>query len=267
MAAPAKTHLRQRMHRLMEAEVANLTLQVARPLNWHERTVPFPKAVDGATCFFLRLDGGVVGITANHVVQSFERAQEKSPLTVCQISASRPFDLLGAIIARDEDLDLATFAAPESLVQEANAVPLDCRGSWPPPVPDEARALSVCGYPLQSRSVSPQGIAESAAWGGLVAVEYVTGRDIIFTFDPDRDIGSALAPIPELGLDLSGCSGGPALMHGTRNGLHRWFPVGLIVSGSRGQGTRLIPGVDMYYLRRIDFIRPDGTIGGVRAGL
>ena len=33
-------------------EVAALTLKVARPLIWHDRTEGWPKRLDGATCFF-----------------------------------------------------------------------------------------------------------------------------------------------------------------------------------------------------------------------
>jgi hypothetical protein len=60
---------------------------------------------------------------------------------------------------------------------------------------------------------------------------------------------------------MSGSSGGPVLVHGVRNGLHRWFPVGLIAEGPRqekkqGEASEF----DMIRLRRIDVIQPDGTI-------
>lgn len=60
---------------------------------------------------------------------------------------------------------------------------------------------------------------------------------------------------------MSGCSGGPVLVHGDRNGLHRWFPVGLIHEGPKAeqkQGAATEFG--MIRLRRIDRIKSDGTI-------
>ncbi|HEX4113486.1 MAG TPA: hypothetical protein VH020_13215 [Stellaceae bacterium] len=50
------------------------------------------------------------------------------------------------------------------------------------------------------------------------------------------------------------------LVHYERNGLHRWFPVGMMVAGPRGQGTGSSAEFDILRLRRIHFIQPDGTI-------
>lgn len=242
-------------------EVAKLTLQVARPIIWHDPRVGFPKAIEGATCFFLRFEGGIVGITADHVVTTYEAALAITPGIVCQLKASRPIDLLGSIVARDERLDLATFTVSEEVVGQAEAVALDCRGDWPPPMPQRGCLLSACGFPELIREVDAQGVGQFKAYGALAAVDDVTDWDIITTYEPERDLDSGLAPKPPLGFNMSGCSGGPVLAHGLRNGLLRWFPVGMIVRGPRGDGSRLFDGVDIIHSRRIDFIRPDGTIG------
>ncbi len=120
------------------------------------------------------------------------------------------------------------------------------------------------------RVTHPDKSVESRAYGGLPAVEDVTDREIITTYDPSRDKPLHGLPAPPLGLNLSGCSGGPVLMHGTRNGLIRWFPVGLISGGvdhdndvalgqgeiNRGENAEF----DIVRIRRINFIRPDGTL-------
>lgn len=53
-------------------------------------------------------------------------------------------------------------------------------------------------------------------------------------------------------------------MHVERNGLHRWFPVGIIVRGPKDEGNDGAIGAvaefDMIRLRRIHVIQPDGTI-------
>lgn len=96
--------------RAVQTEVAALTLQVARPLIWHDRTEGWPKRLNGATCFFLRFEAGIVGVTANHVISAYKSAVEANPNTVCQLRNSPAFDLEAAIIARDAARDIATFA-------------------------------------------------------------------------------------------------------------------------------------------------------------
>jgi hypothetical protein len=242
-------------------ELADLTRRVACPLVWHDRTEVWPKTLDGATCFFLQFERGFVGVTAHHVVRAYEDAAAANQNVICQLQTSPPFDLTAAMIDRDVDRDIATFHVPEHLLLRINVVALDCRGDWPPPHPDGLRGLSVCGFPEHMRTTTANGIAEFGVWAGLPAAESVTEREILITYDPARDLSVDWAPaVPGVGLNLSGCSGGPALMHGIKNGLHRWFPVGLVVAGPKDQGTGASGEFDMIRLRRIHVVRPDGTI-------
>lgn len=243
-------------------EIAALTLQVARPLIWHDRTEGWPKQLDGGTCFFLRFERGIIGITANHVISAFESAVVANPNTVCQLRNSPAFDLAGAIIARNAARDIATFAVSEPVLSHIEAIPLDCRGSWPPPEPQNLWLLSVCGFPESMRRPRADRSAEFQAWGALAAVECVSRDEILITYDPAVVQPAAWAPsLPPLGFNLSGCSGGPVLVHGTRNGLHRWFAVGLIAEGPREQAKQgTASEFDIIRLRRIDIIQPDGTI-------
>jgi hypothetical protein len=248
--------------RAVRDEVAALTLKVARPLIWHDRTKGWPKRLDGATCFFLRFDEGVIGVTSNHVVSAFESALDANPSTVCQLRESPAFDLPAAIIARDAARDIATFAVSKALLSQIDAIALDCRESWPPPEPQRLWLLSACGFPESMRITKADRTAEFRAWGALAAVESVTRDEILITYDPARVKPAAWAPyLPPLGFNLSGCSGGPVLVHGIRNGLLRWFPVGLIHEGPRGEKKQgLATEFDLIRLRRIDVIQPDGTI-------
>jgi len=253
-------------------EVAALTLRVARPLIWHDRTEGWPKRLDGATCFFLRFEHGVIGVTADHVISSYERAVAANPNTVCQLRTSQPFDLAAATIARNTTRDIATFTVSEAILSQTEAVALDCRGSWPPPDLKHGWRLSLCGFPEASsmRKTWADRSAEFNAWGALTAVDGVTSSEIVTTYDPTIVEPSSWAPnLPPLAFNLSGCSGGPVLAHGIRNGLHRWFPVAIISGGpwleddgrSKTQESHgALAGIDLIRLSRIDIIQPDGTI-------
>lgn len=80
-------------------------------------------------------------------------------------------------------------------------------------------------------------------------------------YDPKRDIRARAAPeLLDLGVNLSGCSGGPVLMHAERKGLHRWFPVALILHGPRATSDSPPREYDTFRFRRVDFVNADGSL-------
>ena len=249
-------------------EVSKFTLQVCTPLHWHDRRVPFPKDMRGGSCFILRFGERLVGVTAAHVIDIYREARSENPNLVCQLRL-KEFALNDAIIDHDSNLDIATFAVSESVLQEINGTAIDCTGQWPPPEPTRMRAVSLAGFPELMRVTYPDKSAELRAYGGLSAVEDFTERLILLTFDPAREQPLGGLPLPPLGLNMSGCSGGPVLMHGERHGLHRWFPVGMIVGGSnrdakeaRGEAETF----DTIRVQRIHFLREDGAINRSQGG-
>ncbi len=243
-------------------EVAALTLKVARPVIWHDRTKAWPKEFGGATCFFLKFEGGLIGITADHVVGAYESALAKNSNTVCQLRNSPIFDLTAAIIDRDAIRDLATFRVSAALVSHIEAIAIDCRNAWPPPEPRREGSLSLCGFPESMRVSRVDRTAEIRAWGALATIEDVTSNEILITYDPTIAKVPGWAPFrPPVGFNLSGCSGGPVLLHVMKNGLHRWFPVALISSGPNDHGKQgLAAEFDLIRLKRINSILPDGSI-------
>jgi hypothetical protein len=239
-------------------EVATLTMKVARPLIWHDVRQSWPKRWLGGTCFILRFDVGLIGITAEHVITAFEAEKEKQGAAIRCLLRTVPFDLTGAIVDRDVELDIATFSVTEDQLIKSEATEIDCRPEWPPPTPDKGRELSLAGFPDELKKESSHPI-KFRAYADLTRVEDVTYRDIIATNEPQRDIRIRAAPkLPDLGANLSGCSGGPVLMHAERNGLHRWFPVGLILRGPRAPSE--VREYDIFRFRRIDFVNADGSI-------
>ena len=82
-------------------------------------------------------------VTADHVYATYLEDLGQNSSLVCQLGVL-PFDLNDALIDRDQDLDIATFAISEANLARIPGTPVDCTGDWPP------RARSGC-----ERSVSP----------------------------------------------------------------------------------------------------------------
>jgi hypothetical protein len=241
-------------------EVANLTMNVARPLVWYDVREPWPKRLLGGSCFILRFNMGLIGVTAEHVITAFETEKKKRGAAIGCLLRTVPFDLTGAIVDRDIELDIATFTVTEDQLIESEATEIDCRHEWPPPTTDKGGELSLAGFPNELKKMSSYPI-EFKAYVNMPRVEDVTYRDIIVTYEPQRDIRIRAAPeLPGLGANLSGCSGGPVLMHAERNGLHRWFPVGLILRGPRASSDTALREYDIFRFRRIHFVNADGSI-------
>lgn len=245
-------------------EIAQFTLKVCTPLCWHDRKALFPKPVNGASCFVLRFPDRLVGITAAHVVAAYDEARQTIPNFVCQLRMME-FRLHEAIIDCDDHLDIATFGLSEDELKKIDGLAIDCRGDWPPPEPQKNRALSWAGLPNLGRTTSVDKSAVFQAYGALPMVEDFTEQDIWTTYDPQRDNAFGGTPKPPLGLNISGCSGGPALMHGERNGLHRWFPVGFIVAGPRRDQPEpvdhgAIADIETICIRRVHVVKEDGSI-------
>ena len=88
-------------------------------------------------------------------------------------------------------------------------------------------------------------------------MEDFTEGEILLVYDPEKVMGAPTKP--PLGYNMSGCSGGPAIIHETRNGLHVWHPVGLMMGGPKlSEGAAA--DFDMIRIRRIDCIQPNGRI-------
>src|ERR1700751_3614355 len=95
------------------SEVTALCRKVARPLIWHDLRESWPKRLLGGSCFILRFDVGLIGVTAEHVITAFEAEKEKRGAAIGCLLRTVPFDLTGAIVDRDAELDIATFSVTE----------------------------------------------------------------------------------------------------------------------------------------------------------
>ncbi|MFZ0558384.1 MAG: hypothetical protein WAM55_03750, partial [Methylovirgula sp.] len=123
------------------------------------------------------------------------------------------------------------------------------------------QAVSMAGFPEIIREVRADQSAVFNAYGALSAVEAVTDKDIILTYDPLLVAPIGNTELPPLGFNMSGCSGGPVLLHGVRMGVQRWFPVGIIISGPGDFRTGENTSFDIVKARRINCLQTNGTIG------
>lgn len=251
--------------RAVDKIILDFTLKACVSLYWHNQTEPWPRKLRGGSCFIIRFASRLVGVTAAHVVREFRDSSAKNQTIICQLH-NVIFDLAGAVIDMDEELDIATFAVSEDHLEKIDRIAFDCSTEWPPPPLGRPCALSLAGFPESMRQVREDSSATFAAYGALTVADDFTDCGILVTFDPARDRQVDGAPKPPLKYNLSGCSGGPVIEHKVLNGRRVCFPVGIIVAGAGKCQKGVVREFDMIRIRRIDVIREDGTISRSTAG-
>ncbi len=244
-----------------------LMMKIARPFVWHDVAVPWPKKLRGGTCFILRFRSGPVLVTANHVIKAFEQDKNRGS-KVEMLLRGILFDVESAAIDRDEELDLATFKITEQQIVESEAIAVDCQGAWPPPRPARGNALSFAGYPEVLKASYPHDRLQFNAFVHFPRVEDVSEAYVVATYVQGRDVRIVAAPnIRDAGVNWSGCSGGPVLLHLEVNGIWRWFPAGIIMEGpKKDTNPDAAQDMDIFRFKRIDFLNSDGSIRRASSG-
>jgi hypothetical protein len=241
------------------ATVSAHMLKVARPLFWHIG-VPNEGPLRGASTFIIQFETRYVAVTADHVIAQYLEAREADHRTICQIGECRVWPE-ASLIARSSKLDIATFQIDAEKLSEMGAVPFDCRPDWPPPEVKEGDSLTLAGYLDTRRNKIGRGYYEHEAWGANAIADAVSPREIVTVYDPEvafaADDGVTKPP---LRLNMSGCSGGPAIVLKAVNGLIRWFPAGFIYKGPGDKAEGEFATFDRIHIRKLHFIQPDGTI-------
>jgi hypothetical protein len=241
-------------------QITHTSLQWARPICWYDWQQPFEKLkITGASCFVLSFKTRYIGVTAAHVVNKLLEARRYTPSLACLIQQTH-FNILNAIIDMNDDLDIATFRISEEQVRSSGVQAFDVSAKWPPEIRIERQMpIQLVGFPESLREINcAGGSVKCGAYRALALVEDYNDREIITIYDPEQSQGSPrLLP---LGFNMSGCNGGPAVIHHTRNFIHRWYPVCLILRGPLGRGEGDFASYDTIRIRRIDCIDPDGHI-------
>jgi hypothetical protein len=168
------------------------------------------------------------------------------------------FDLSDHIIDRDTNLDIATFEVSEQELSQIGGNEIDCRALWPPSTPHVGDIISIMGFPELDRQAHPSHSATFQTYIGMTVVDDINDREIITTYDPsrDHDLSDGMG-LPPLGKNLSGCSGGPVLLHRTKHGIYWWNVIGLIASGPGVSSEGEMSHFNIIRLRRFHFIKED----------
>jgi hypothetical protein len=148
------------------------------------------------------------------------------------------FNILTAIIDMNDTLDIATFRILEAQVRSTGIQPFDVSAQWPPEITiNRQTPIQLVGFPECLREIDYfGGSVNYGAYQALALVEDYNDREIVTIYDPERSLGSPrLLP---LGFNMSGCSGGPAIVHHTRNGIRRWH---FLSSADRSAKARAMP--------------------------
>jgi hypothetical protein len=241
--------------------IQDFLIRSCKVVYWHDGSSPPPKALRGGSCFVLRFRRRLVGVTACHVVEAYREAKAQIATLVCQLWNIH-FDIAERIIDEDKTSDIATFEISEQELLTIGGHEIDCRGAWPPPNPVKGSIISVAGFPELEREACGQNSANFRSYVGLTVVDDITDRQIITTYNPERDHDlSGAAGLPPLSLNLSGCSGGPVLMHSDNHGIYRWCAVGLMAAGPK-HSSGDTGGQDYIFIRRIHCIDEDGELTG-----
>lgn len=254
-ATPASPAWRQ-----ISTIIADFLLRVCVPLYWHDQDAGWPRTVRGGSSFVMRFPDRLVGVTAAHVVDIYYQEAAQVRRLTSQLGKIA-FDLHEKVLDLDAEADIATFSVSQEEMARIGAPAFDCRTEWPPPVPQAGSPIGLIGFPEQLILPKEIASAEFPAYGALTIADDVSERDIIVTVDPTREVPLARsAALPPLGMNLSGCSGGPAVFHTFRSGMLVWHPVGIVIGGAGDRPEGAMQEFDIIRLRRINSIRSDGTI-------
>jgi hypothetical protein len=138
-------------HRELLKSIQQFIVNSCKIIYWHDPG-GFSKSLPGGCCFIIRFPAKLVGITADHVVEAYHKAKAQAPTLACQLW-NIGFELSDRIIDHDAALDIATFDLSERELSQIGGNEIDCRGSWPPPIPETGNIISIVGFPEFGRQV------------------------------------------------------------------------------------------------------------------
>lgn len=245
---------------LDEAEAREITRRVAPelrntagsyvvPLFWVLEAESQASILQNGSSFFMRVDGPTMLVTAAHVVRGYEADRDRYGNAVTAQVMDVSFDPLKHLIDIDDQIDIATIKVPHGLPARVGKWCYERSSKdWPPPPPSEGRGLFFAGFPGLDRKDLGDGNVEWGLHGGLLTATVVKSDEVISQLDRHY-----LEPIPgvappPLNPWLGGMSGAPGWTV-TRVG---WRLAGVLVEYSTD--------FELFYFRRGDCIRPDGTL-------
>jgi len=223
---------------------------LSAPLFWDVRAVSSTVNffANGTMCF-LEIDDKKIGITADHVYQSYLEEKKKSGMVWCQICNST-IDLESCLIDRDKSLDIATFEIPSVLLSAAGLSAHKLTKGWPPPMPRPEDRTLIGGFPGVYRR-DRGGTVDfqfSYLFTDVSSVNNSTiGYQFKFAADDPKPWASGEFENPNLG----GISGGPVFLP-VSDPIWSWAIVGIVCEYQQSLG--------ILYARSISVLDLNGFI-------
>jgi hypothetical protein len=191
-------------------------------------------------------------VTADHVYAAYLDAGNKfGDFARCQIGNLRfvPEDRL---IARNEALDIATFAIASEEIKETYDGKFAM--SFEPMNIKLARACFCAGFPGRERRLLSEREIESGIFTASTVADNVSDREISGHFDREYQVDEpGRPPSPEV-YEIGGVSEGPLVTMVDSANLCYWR-LGDVM-------TAVNTSFEIFYATRVGFILPDGTLKG-----
>ncbi len=210
--------------------------------------------VNGATGCIVRLDSGPFIITANHVLDEYER-RIKAERINWQFGRLPPFDPLPRVAWRNAKRDIVFLEISESEVNSAcneTSLVFSAVRGWPPPTPTERQVVLIAGYPRTLREVGSSDIS-AGPYSALFRITSVGEGYFYCQIEQEELISFDGGPLPPSDAEVGGLSGGPAALM-----LQLDYPlVGVVIEHSQTYNILKISTVDNIPLEDIRRTIPD----------
>ena len=219
------------------------------PLFWFVGADPSRQILANGTVTMIRTPKGVLGLTADHVVEEGLAAFDSGGVCI-QLADASAHDLRDRLIARSKELDLATFNMT-GLIDRLGWPDKAPLTSWPPAPPQEGRGVMISGYPGIERQTRGKYAVSFGLFTALAVARTVTDDQISCLFEREYMVDTNdIATMPP-NTDLGGISGGPVITT-LESGNHIvTFRLGGIVSEAH-------PGLEKVFAKRVDLIDANG---------
>tara|TARA_R110002110_G_scaffold376568_2_gene586696 strand:+ start:204568 stop:205224 length:657 start_codon:yes stop_codon:yes gene_type:complete len=207
--------------------------------------------VSNGTVTFVETPQRILGITAAHVIRSYESAAADAAVRL-QLGDAIIDDLPQRLIQISDTLDLATFALDQSVLTSIGrpAAPITL---WPPKRPHEGYGIMLGGYPGQERDIDQPLNVTFGLFTALGIARMVSDDQITWLVERDFEVESASVPSMPSHYDLGGISGGPLITTIENPTNFVTFRLGGIISEAHAEFEYVIAKCG-------DLISADGTI-------
>jgi hypothetical protein len=258
---------KQEATRLLKSGYGDTLLNVAAsyvaPLSFE---CPEDKVTRNGSIFFADCGKGPFAITAAHVLNFPKQWEDEGKTVICKIG-NIVFEPHKRLIAVHNEIDIATF---EISVQEILTVfPSEnqkcflSHKNWPPRPPDKGKGVFFAGFPEKEKINVDWPAINYGIISGIATATSINARDVMCQFEREDWVDIKGAGFPPEKYNFSGFSGAPLLTLVDHNGIISWRLAGVIYEGPRDNSDPLysnIPGFEVLYARRSDFICADGHL-------